>query len=119
MKAVVAGLFVCGMVATNVAQAQYPIYQAPVVVYSVPVATTPVYSPPVVTAPIYSSYSLPMRTTYAVPLQGYSPPAYSVYSAPAYPTTTYTAARPGLVNRVIDFERRKNAWLRQTFLGRP
>ncbi len=50
----------------------------------------------------------------------------NIVSAPpmlSQPTTTYRSARPtrnsnGVAGNLIELERRKNAWLRRTFLGR-
>ncbi len=103
MKALAAAVVLAlGVLTANVADAQYVVYQS---------------SPPVVYyAPVYSSYY--------VPAQPYSTPVYGAYSVPAYPTPGYAApayapAEPSFFGRLMDLERRKNAWLRQTFLGIP
>ncbi len=89
MKALAAALVLgLGIFASHSADAQQPVYQSGVVVQS---------------TPIYSSY--------AVPTHNYSAPVYSTSSS-------YSRSRPGLFGRLIELERRKNAWLRRTFLGR-
>lgn len=47
-------------------------------------------------------------------------PAPAVQSAPMYRSTRTVRSnrRGGLLSSLIDLERRKNAWLRRTFLGR-
>lgn len=103
MKAITAAvMFALGVLSANSADAQYPVYQSsPVVVYS---------------APVYSSYYAPART--------YSAPVYQAYSAPTFVQPTYVApayvpAEQNFFERLVELERRKNAWLRQTFLGIP
>ena len=103
MKAITAAVvFAIGVLSASSADAQYPVYQSsPVIVYS---------------APVYSSYYAPART--------YSPPVYQAYSAPTYVQPTYVApayvpAEQNFFERLMELERRKNAWLRQTFLGIP
>lgn len=112
MKKFLAFVLCCApAIMANHADAQYPIYEAPAITYS---------------APVYSTISVPM-STYAMPVQTYSTPTYGMYSvpvvAPAPPVGNYPTyfqpATPGIFGRIIDLERRKNAWLRQTFLGRP
>ena len=103
MKAIAAAvMFALGVLSANSADAQYPVYQSsPVVVYS---------------APVYSSYYAPAQT--------YSAPVYQAYSAPTFVQPTYVApayvpAEQNFFERLVELERRKNAWLRQTFLGIP
>jgi hypothetical protein len=95
MKAIAAVLF-CGLaIVANTAAAQYPVQQTPVFTQS---------------APAYS--------TYAAPVQSYPAPLYGAYSAPTYQAPGFAPARPGLLGRLMELERRKNAWLRRTFLDR-
>lgn len=103
MKGIVAAAaFALGVFVADSAQAQYVVYpSSPTVVY---------------TTPAYSSYYAPAQT--------YSPQVYQAYSAPTYATPTYVApayapAEPGFFGRLMELERRKNAWLRRTFLGIP
>ncbi len=104
MKAVAAVFVIAvGVFAVDVAVAQYPAYESPLVDYS---------------TPVYPSYSLPGSQSYVVPVQTYFTPVYSVYSIPSGAEMTYAPARIGIFGRLIEFERRKNAWLRQTFRGR-
>ena len=109
MKAVLTALVLSvGILSANSAMAQYPMYgSAPVVVYR---------------APAYSSYYVPSQN-YAVPVQTYASPV-QVYSVPTqvqpnYLAPAYAPDEPGFFERLMDLERRKNAWLRQTFLGMP
>ena len=126
-------LLACAMAffLTQEAAAQYVVYQSPTVVYSAPAATV---------------YPAPVTTVRTIPVQTYATPVYQVYSAPNYaaanvypgnvlsgtaptyryyaPPTAYAPAATyapggGVFARLMEFERRKNAWLRQTFLGRP
>ncbi|MEM1068961.1 MAG: hypothetical protein AAGG48_09175 [Planctomycetota bacterium] len=42
-----------------------------------------------------------------------------IVTAPAYRAQTVRAPRRGnVLQRVVEFEQRKNAWMRRTFLGR-
>ena len=112
----------------NQASAQYPVYQQPVVVYSGPVAQ-PVYQVPVYQRPAYRSfyrqrgyvaysqpqaYSQPRYTTYAVPVTT----APAVVAAPVVAAPTVVAVpRRTFFQALVDFERRKNAALRQMIFG--
>ncbi|TWU40659.1 hypothetical protein [Novipirellula artificiosorum] len=65
-------------------------------------------------APIVRSYSTPYQA-YRAPLsQGYAAPAYSNY--PAW-NVRQPSQRGGFFSDLMTLERRKNAWLRRTFLG--
>ena len=103
MKAVfVVVVFALGAMSFRIAAAQQAVYPPPrVIVYS---------------APVYSSYQLPAPTFSAPVQQAYSVPAYV---QPTYPAPAYVPAEPNFFERLMEMERRKNAWLRQTFLGMP
>jgi len=108
MKAIAAAvMFALGVLSANSADAQYPVYQSsPVVVYS---------------APVYSSYYAPARTYSAPVYQAYSAPTFvqPTYVQPTYVAPAYVPAEQNFFERLVELERRKNAWLRQTFLGIP
>ncbi len=108
MKAIAAAvMFALGVLSANSAEAQYPVYQSsPVVVYS---------------APVYSSYYAPARTYSAPVYQAYSAPTFVQpgYVQPTYVAPAYVPAEQNFFERLVELERRKNAWLRQTFLGIP
>ncbi len=108
MKAIAAAvMFALGVLSANSADAQYPVYQSsPVVVYS---------------APVYSSYYAPARTYSAPVYQAYSAPTLlqPTYVQPTYVAPAYVPAKQNFFQRLVELERRKNAWLRQTFLGIP
>ncbi len=108
MKAIAAAvMFALGVLSANSADAQYPVYQSsPVVVYS---------------APVYSSYYAPARTYSAPVYQAYSAPTFvqPTYVQPTYVAPAYVPAEQNFFQRLVELERRKNAWLRQTFLGIP
>ena len=66
------------------------------------------------------------RQAYMVPQPAMVPADCAAQPDPAYyspeagfiPATAYQAeANPGFFGRLMDMERRKNAWLRRTFLG--
>jgi hypothetical protein len=108
MKAIAAAvMFALGVLSANSADAQYPVYQSsPVVVYS---------------APVYSSYYAPARTYSAPVYQAYSAPTFvqPTFVQPTYVAPAYVPAEQNFFERLVELERRKNAWLRQTFLGIP
>jgi hypothetical protein len=102
MKAFAAALvFGLALWACDAADAQYPVYPAQVVVQP---------------APAYSAHAVPVQTYSAPVYSAYSVP---VYATPVYATPVYASQRLGFLGRLMEFERRKNAWLRQTFFGRP
>ena len=108
MKAIAAAvMFALGVLSANSADAQYRVYQSsPVVVYS---------------APVYSSYYAPARIYSAPVYQAYSAPTFVQpgYVQPTYVAPAYVPAEQNFFERLVELERRKNAWLRQTFLGIP
>ena len=109
MKAAAFVIALC-VFAADVAVAQYPVYESPLVDDSTLVG--PAYS-----LPVAQPYVVPAPASYVVPVPAYFTPVYSVYSLPSGAEMTYAPARIGIFGRLIELERRKNAWLRQSFRG--